>query len=94
MTPLPLNLPPGAKVEFNSLYPVHQLRYLTEDILLVSLKDDIQIDVGWHPQWDANGAFYVSVFQGDWEKQLQEPFESPDPFIVATEVRNLAKHYH
>ena len=52
MTPLSLKLPRGAEIAFNSLYDSKQPILLIQDVALVSMPNDIYIDVGWYPEHD------------------------------------------
>ena len=60
MTPLSLKLPRGAEIAFNSLYDSKQPILLIQDVLFVSLPNDIYIDVGWYPEHDPSGAYRIS----------------------------------
>lgn len=84
----------GAEVVFNSLYDVLQPSVLTQDTLLVSLPNDVFIDVGWYPERDPSGSFRVNVYRRDWDNQLlSEPVRTRDPNILARNVEQLVRKF-
>src|SRR5262249_16724021 len=70
MNPLPLRVPPRGRVIFNYLCPTYDPLALTQDIALVSLPNNVFIDVGWYPEHDPHGAYRISVYQHEWDNQL------------------------
>jgi hypothetical protein len=63
MNPIELDLPDSARVLFNSLYETTNAQHLTQDLLAVLVPRNRVIDVGWEPEFDANGHYVVSVFE-------------------------------
>jgi hypothetical protein len=61
---------PGARVTWNALYHTSNPCYLNQDLLLVELPNNIFIDVSWFPEHDPHGEYYITIFQGDWEHQI------------------------
>ena len=58
-----LKVPDGSTVR-NYLYQNMDLADLNQDLLLIVLPSGICIDVGWFPENDPDGHFYLRVFQG------------------------------
>ena len=61
--PININVPPGSTVR-NYLYENMNLDELNQDLLLIVLPSGICIDVGWFPENDPDGHFYLRAFQG------------------------------
>jgi hypothetical protein len=94
MNPLPISLPRGGTVVFNSLYDSREPILLTQDILLVSLPNNTFIDVGWYPEHDPKGTYCLRVYQDDWQNQLlAEPIRTRSAHEVAKQVAQLAVRY-
>lgn len=91
MTPLSLKLPRGAEIAFNSLYDSKQPILLIQDVLFVSLPNDIYIDVGWYPEHDPSGAYRISAYRAEWWNRLIEPIRTVNAYEAADVVSRLAK---
>lgn len=61
--PIEIKVPDGSTVR-NYLYENMVLEDLNQDLLLIVLPSGICIDVGWFPENDPDGHFYLRVFQG------------------------------
>jgi hypothetical protein len=93
MTPLPINVPPGAEIA-NYLYPEMELNDLEQDIVTVRLHNGYYIDVGWYPVGDPNGRYLIRVFFQTWDRQtLFNPVAAKDAFDVVANVEKLADHF-
>jgi hypothetical protein len=94
MNPLPLKLPHGAEIAFNSLYASKQPSSLVQDVLFISLPNEVFIDVGWYPEHDPLGSYRICVYQGAWDNQLlPDPIRTSDAYRVADEVSRLAREH-
>lgn len=60
--PINIETPPGSTVR-NYLYESMDIDELNQDLLLIVLPSGICIDVGWFPENDPDGHFYLRVFQ-------------------------------
>jgi len=93
MNPLKLTVPRGAQVVYNSLYAEKLPLLLVPDIILVSLPNDIFIDVGWYPEHDLTGEYCIRTYKGEWGNWLDQPIRTTNPQTVADNVERLAaKH--
>lgn len=61
--PIEIRVPEGSTVR-NYLYENMDVDELNQDLLLIVLPSGICIDVGWFPENDPDGHFYLRVFQG------------------------------
>lgn len=87
----PLQLPDGARVIYNHMSNPPDSTLLIGDILLVRLRDGTAIDVGWYPEDDAEGEFWIRAYKRDWDNQLlPEPFRTRNPIAAVNEVNRLA----
>lgn len=93
MNQIPPTLPASAILRFNSLYDQLSPRVLGQDIMLVTLPDGIEIDVGWYPVRDLNGSFCIRVYQHERDNLLEETILLKDPHRVADTVGWLARKY-
>ena len=59
-------------IEIDETRPLcDQSEDLKEDLAQIVFPNDILLDIGWFPTFDANGSFVVSVVQNsDWETPL------------------------
>src|SRR3990172_510537 len=93
MNPIRLILPRGAEAS-NYLYPVMEREDLTQDVLTVELPNGYFIDVGWYPEHDESGSFWIRVFLRHWDGQVIPPITGiRDPYLVARRVEGLAGFY-
>ena len=88
-----LRLPEGATVR-GVLEHVLQPEWLTQDVLEVTLPNGAVIDVGWYPEHNLEGSFWIRVFLEDWDHQLTDPILRRDPHDVKELVEQLAEHFH
>jgi hypothetical protein len=93
MNPVPLNLPPGSeKVNFLQwdIAPAE----LTQDLLTVQLPNGFCIDVGWFPEHDPSGNYWINVFFENPDKQqLDKPIVTKDLHVVVHLVERLASRF-
>lgn len=68
MNSIDLTLPPHAVI-LNYLYHDMTPADLTQDMLTVRLANGYYIDVGWYPEHDPSGEFFIRVFHGCWDRQ-------------------------
>ncbi len=85
-----LKLPREARVIFNSLHRSKHPARLTQDLLGVALSDGKVIDVSWHPEYDPDGAYTITVFSGAWDR-IHSQFETKDIDAVIEQVESFAK---
>jgi hypothetical protein len=67
--------------------------WLTQDVLEIDLRNGLMIDVGWYPEHDLSGRFWVRVFKDDWDNQKIQPMRLTDPWEVKSAVEELAKSF-
>src|SRR5580700_6693046 len=91
MNPIDLRIPDecGARIVFNSLYPVKQIPNLIQDVIFIELPNDDYLDVGWYPEHDPNGSYRISLYHGDWSNQLIDPIIATNEIEVARRVRDI-----
>jgi hypothetical protein len=92
MSTISLNLPTQAHW-IGALHDKQKLHNLDHDMLSVELPGEIFIDVGWHPNWDSNGQYRISVYQKDIDNKLETTAYSRDPAHVKNLVEELARSY-
>ena len=70
-------VPQQGKVIYNEFHVDFSKPYreqpdnLTEDLLQIEFPDQYLLDVGWYPEYDADGAFMVQLIRNDeWDKPL------------------------
>lgn len=68
-TPVAIRIPDGAKIS-NYLYDDLTVDELNQDIVTVILANAHSIEVGWFPENDPTGKFWIRVFWGDEEIRL------------------------
>ena len=67
---------------------------LDQDLLEVELKNGVFIDVGWYPEHDVNGEFFIRVFHENWENQLlAEPFTTKHQDEADSPVKELISRF-
>ena len=64
--------------------------WLGQDVLDIQLPNGVVIDVGWYPESDLNGEYWVRAYKGSWDNQLIECINTADPRAVRREVERLA----
>lgn len=63
--------------------------FLKEDMLQISYPENMLIDVGWRPSFNAAGKFYiVAIKDGDWGKPIRK-FEATDVLGVKDALRRI-----
>lgn len=90
MSRLRFRLPEGAEIS-NYLYAEMEPDDLTQDIVTVSLPNGFYIDVGWYPEHDPSGCYWVRVFREFWDHQLIPPIRVESPYEVVLTVERLAR---
>ena len=87
MSPIRPRVPEGSNV-YSFLYPTTDPEYLTQDVLAVSLPSGFYIDVGWFPEHDPNGYYFIRVFYQYWDAQYIRPIrvKTVEEVVVAVEV--------
>jgi hypothetical protein len=66
---------------------------LSQDLLQVSLPNEIVIDVGWTHRFDPKGLFLITIFRGDWGNEVQPAFTMESPFSVAFAIKDLVEKF-
>jgi hypothetical protein len=89
MDAISLNLPEGTVVK-GMLLRHYDIEDLDQEILEVDLPSGQTIDVGWYPQYDAEGSFQISVYRDYWENREQKPVFTKTPESVAMILREIA----
>lgn len=90
MNCLEIHLPEGAEVS-NYLYADMDADDLTQDIVTVSLPNGFYIDVGWYPEHDPSGCYWVRVFREYWDNQMIPEIKLENPHEVVLTVERLAR---
>jgi len=92
MNPVNLSLPPGS-VAYNFLYRTEDPEYFVQDLLSVSLPNGFCIDVGWYPEHDLSGRYWIRVFQESWDAQRIPPIKMQRLDDVIQTVESLAARF-
>lgn len=92
MNPIPIDIPPSAEM-VNHLYDTRNVEDLTQDIATIALENGCYVDVGWFPEHDPNGTYWIRVFWEYWDYQLRDPICVRDPFEAADMAGKLAFHF-
>lgn len=92
MSPISIEIPSGARIT-NQLFPTSNSDYLTQDLVTIALPNGCFVDVGWYPEHDPTGEYFVRVFYEYWDAQLREPFCTRDPREAAALAEELARVY-
>lgn len=90
---LDLKLPPGAKV-VGHLYDDTGITHFSEDLLCVTLRNDVSIDVGWYPDEDPSGEFRIHIFRGNWCNTISPNFHTKIVAEVISFVERKAFDLH
>jgi hypothetical protein len=69
------------------------LSLLDQDILEIELPNGINIDVGWFPENDPNGAFVIRVYRQDIRRPLRSPIQTRNSLEVARWVASIVQDY-
>lgn len=77
----------------NHLYAEMTPDELTQDILVVELRNGLFVDVGWYPENNTEGTFWVRVFGRDWRSQVTRAIKTSDAYEVVQWVERLAEYY-
>jgi hypothetical protein len=93
MSPVTLQLPPGAKV-YNALYANTNPEDLTQDLLAVALPTGFFVDVGWFPEHDPLGTYCIRVFWQEWSAQQIPTIKTKNLNEVVQIVERLAKRFN
>ncbi len=67
---------------------------LTQDIAIVGLRNGYCVDVGWYPEHDPSGEFWIRVFWECWNNQVIEPIRTRDAYQAARLVEQLVATYN
>jgi len=90
--PAILDLPQGATVIYNSIYPSLPAKTRTQDECSVLLENGVCVDVGWYPDNDPLGEYSIHVFKDSWDNQLlDEPFCTKSPVEATDKVGEFAR---
>jgi hypothetical protein len=89
-TPILLDLPPEARLRWNTLCDSREMWNLDDDLIWVELPGGMGIDVSWYPVLDPSGRYYVVVVKGDWDNPLAHA-ETTDPHEAAGLVGEFAR---
>jgi hypothetical protein len=82
---------PGAKQVVGRLTDdLSETSLLDQDILEVQMPDGLTIDVGWFPEYDANGAFEIRVYRDYMGNHVAGPWQSRDAHEALRIVKRLA----
>jgi hypothetical protein len=84
VTLVELKLPRGADILFNNLYRDPTPLYMRDELLAIRLPGGRVIDVDWHPDFDPQGSYIVSVFSNDDEKAEYEYESSNIEDVIET----------
>lgn len=72
-----------------------QLDSLTEDLLQVKYDDDYLLDLGWYPEYEANGKFVVQLIKGkNWnDTKYKASCRSQEELtaILETAIKSVSK---
>jgi hypothetical protein len=93
MDPVEIDLPSDAVLIYNALYPTKEARYLTADLFAAKMPDGTIIDAGWIPENDPIGTYEVFVYRGEFENQLEPPFQSEELATIVWRICELARKY-
>lgn len=104
LLPLPIAVPPGWQVRYHQLYDVHPDRPIrvgncpggdyTElfkaTLLVIAHSDNGNlIDVGWMPEADLNGSFWISLYESDGPGEPLDEISTREPHEVVAFVERL-----
>ena len=78
---------------FDGYFDQNDPAELSQDLLAIELVDTIHIDVGWCPNGDPQGHFYICICQDDWDNRLEEPIHTRDLKTVESCVNDWIKKY-
>lgn len=92
-TLIPNNIRAQIKGALLRNYGPDDLPLLDQDILEVSLPNDMRIDVGWFPENDPKGTFVIRVFRKNRHDPVRSPIEEKSPSAVAKYVVDLTMLY-
>lgn len=96
MNPIQFNLPPGCE-QSSCLCENMESDDLTQDVATIYLSGDVFIDVGWYPEHDPSGEYWIRVFRGDFFTQLIPPIKiKPSTAVneVISTVESLATRFY
>ena len=82
-------LPAGARVA-DYLYPNMEPSELHQDLLTVELANGTLIEVGWFPEYDEGGRFWIHA---SWETGETPPIPASDIAEVRLHVRALIEQF-
>jgi hypothetical protein len=89
MTMVPVDTSAADFVD-GELYAPDEPRLLSTSMLFLRFGEDYGIDVSWYPERDRNGYYVVTLFQHDWDTQL-EVIEEKDPLRVKRFIENIVQ---
>jgi len=82
------DLPPEAKVIFNSLVENPEPGDLCCDLLCIKLASGLLIDVSWYPEYDESGRYCLAVFGRDWSDKFLE-HETSSLSMLKAEIESI-----
>jgi hypothetical protein len=91
----PLRIPIGWTVEYNDFHAIDRddpdaWHWWKENLLqLKHARRDRLLDLGWYPPDEANGAYRVVLYAGDFSSTELEAFESRDRLEVVGAIERL-----
>ena len=90
-----LELPEGVKAIYGTTIEGEiDPESMDQDVLAIELPNHICIDVGWYPENDPSGCYWVRVFQGDWDHQLlDEDIQCEDIGELKEILETLAEQF-
>lgn len=101
-----LRIPSGWKVTYNNFCEIEpplnasadddMWLFFTEDLLQIvkeKKKKEFLIDLGWIPEAEPEGSFYLQVIENsNWEKPLEE-FKSKDQKLIIEKIEYYLERY-
>lgn len=91
-----LRIPEGWRVNYNDFCEVpfdhpQAWRYAFKDslLMLVHERRGVLVDLGWHPDQDAAGGYWLRVFEGDHTGIERHAFKTRDTEAVIAELERL-----
>lgn len=90
MKTIDIDIPTSASMK-GELYAELHPDVMLQDILEVDLGGGFYIDVGWYPEHDPKGEFWIRTFRDTWDEQFGTPIKTRSPEDVRKWVELIAE---